>query len=111
MRIRDPKIRDPGTQDPRPRDSESRARYTVTPKPRTWDPRNLGNLVPGTLNFFIELQNKKLKSNKLLTSKCNKAKYIFTFFSYLQITGVKFVSEIFRKILDTLDFCFSDLSR
>ena len=52
---------------------------TETRDPKTWD--------PVTLNFFIELQNKTLKSNKSLPSKLDKAKYHFTYFSLIKIIG------------------------
>ena len=84
--------------------------------PRTLDsrPQNLG---PQDFELFIELQNKTLmKSNKSLTSKREKANYSFTYFSLIRIMRFFFlelrsVSEIFRKILGTFDYCLSDLSR
>ena len=110
------KLQEPSFWDPGPQDSGSHDTRTGTwePEPeiqdlrtKTWD--------PGTLNFLIELQNKTLKSNKTLTSNCDEAKYPFTYFSLIKNIGffleLRFVSEIFRKILDTLDFCLSDLSR
>ena len=71
----------PGTQDPGPR--------TQDPGPRTWDlglktqdlePRTQDYKIwdPRTLNFFIELQNKTLKSKKSLTSKRDNVKYPFS---------------------------------
>ena len=61
----------PGTQDPRLRTQDSR----------------LQNLGPGDLNFFIELQNKTLKSKKSLKGKRENTKYPFTYFSLTKIVG------------------------
>ena len=113
MRTQDLGPRAPGTGTQRPRtenpktqgpDTEKTTQDHKTQDPNTWD--------PGTLNFFIELQNKTFKSEKSLTSKRDKAKhpltYFFTFTIFLQL---RFVSEILRKILGTVDFCLSDLSK
>ena len=80
----------PGTQDPGPRTQDPGLRTwdlglkTQDLEPRTqdykiWDPR--------TLNFFIELQNKTLKSKKSLKGKRENTKYPFTYFSLTKIVG------------------------
>ena len=63
----------PATQDPGPR-SRDLGSGTQDPRLRTQDSKIWD---PGTLNFFIELQNKTLKSKKSLTSKRDNAKYPF----------------------------------
>ena len=76
----------------------------MTPGPGTWDPgsqepgtkaQDHKTWGPGTLNFFIELQNKTLKSKKALTSKRDNAKHPFTYINF---------HIFFSKILGTVDF-------
>ena len=96
---RDPgsRIQDSGpeTQDPGP--------LTWDPGPKTWvlglktqdsGPRTQDSKIwdHETLNFFIELQNKTLKSKKSLTSKRDNAKYPFTYISLIIIIGFFFLS-------------------
>ena len=63
------RAQDPRTRNPRPQNARLR-----THDPKTWD--------PGTLNFFIEIKKKTLKSKKSLTSKRDKAKHPFTHFNF-----------------------------
>ena len=63
---------------------------TWDPAPKTQDPKTWD---PGTLNLFIELQNKSFKSTKSLTSKRDNTKYSFTYFSIIQIIGFFFSSK------------------
>ena len=119
LRIQDPR---PGPQHPWPRTRDPRTRESGfrnpelgiqgtgpgTPGPRTQDPKTWN---PGTLNIFTELWNKTLKSKKSITSKRDKAKHPFTYFLLSRILlELRFASEIFRKILGTVDCCLSNLS-
>ena len=112
-RTQDPEPKKSEPKDPGPKTQRPRARTLNrglrNPGPRTQDP-NTWDL--GTLNFFIELQNKTLKSKKSLTSKRDKAKHPLTYFlTFTIFLYLRFVSEILRKILGTVDFCLSDLSK
>ena len=78
----------PATQDPGPgtQDLGHKTRFSGpgTQDSKIWD--------PGTLDLFIELQNKTLKSKKSLTSKRDNAKYPFTYFYLIKIVGFFFSS-------------------
>ena len=106
-----PKTWHPGTktEDPRPGIWDPRPE-TQGPCPRTWDlglktqdsrPRTQDFKIwdPRTLNSFIELQNKTLKSKKSLTSKCDNAKYPFTYFSLMTIGFFSRVKVCFLNFL------------
>ena len=69
---------------------------TQVPGPGTQDSslrtKNFKIWYPRTLNYFIELQNKRLKSKKSLKSKRDNTKYPFTYFSLMKIIGFFFSS-------------------
>ena len=95
---RDRRTRNPRSQEPDPRDQRPGTRYTghgtenQGPKTQDWGLWDSETGDSGTLNVFIELQNKMLKSKKSLTSKRDNAKDPFTklFFTYFSRVKVYF---------------------